>query len=311
MPPRWSDLAQSPDVLFYSRRWRFSTEDASHWRKVLRLPDSGAICEVGCGPGGLLSRIAETTAKPRRIVGVDRDPVFLAYARERLDELGLDDVALYEGDACSLPLEDHCLDALTSYTVLDHIADPDAFFRQCKRVLRPGGSLSAASTGRGYFVDCCLPEPPKAIAEEIQSLEQALRPWQELIWRAVGIGASGTALSELPGIVRRWGLADFRIDSWSRTIAWDDHRLGEAERKEFTQMVRGPDDVSTEATVRSALAEAGIDPPETPYITEQQTARLRELYAERNRLALSELARPGAGPFFRVTVALVASGIVT
>ena len=66
----------------------------------------------------------------------------------------------------------------------------------------------------------------------------------------------------------------------------------------------------TEEKIRAALGRVGAEPPPTSYLTEQQRCRLRELYDERERLALEEVRKPGSGPFFATTVALVASGIV-
>lgn len=296
--------------MYGTRRWKFPPEEAAHWRRVLRLPDRGDICEVGCGPGGLLSRIAETTRRLCRIVGVDRDTGQLDFARQRLDELGLTDVKLLAGDACDLPLDDHCLDAVTSHALIEHLPDPDAFARECQRVVRPGGTISVACAGGRYSVDHRHPETPKEIAEEIRRLEHVMEPWEEALNQAYSVWQGGPFIV-YPRIVRGWGLDEFRVDSWSKTICLDDHRLTEEDRALFVHLFRSvpPELPPSEARIRAALAKAGAEPPSTPYLTEQQQARLRALYDERERLALEEARKPGAGPFFATMVALVASGI--
>jgi SAM-dependent methyltransferase len=307
----WSDLIQPPEIMYGTRRWKFPAEEAAHWRKVLRLPDCGDICEVGCGPGGLLSRIAETTRPPCRVVGVDRDTGQLDFARQRLDELGLTDVELLTGDACNLPMDDDSLDAVTSHALIEHLPDPDAFARECKRVVRPGGTISVACAGGRYSVDHRHPEAPKEIAEEIRQLERIMQPWDEALSHAYSVWQGGP-FTAYPGIVRAWGLDEFRVDSWSKTICLDDHRLSEEDRALFVHLFRSvpPELPPSEARICAALAKAGAEPPSKPYLTDEQQARLRTLYDERERLALEEAHKPDAGPFFATTVALVASGIM-
>src|SRR3954451_10536146 len=40
-----------------------------------------ACLDIGCGPGGITSLLSERVGPSGRVVGLDRDPKFLAYAR--------------------------------------------------------------------------------------------------------------------------------------------------------------------------------------------------------------------------------------
>lgn len=307
----WSRLVQPPEVLFHSRRWRFPARQAVCWREALRLPDSGCICEVGCGPGGLLTRIGETTKPPASIIGVDSDPGHLEFARRRARELGLRKVELRRGDACALPLPDESVDALTSYTLIEHLTDPQAFAEECRRVLGPGGRLSVATTGRDLRIPSRMPEPPARLQRELKELEAPIGNWMQRLHSALGIG-EGSGPLDIPGLVESWELKEFRVDSWSRTICLSDHRLSDPEREATVRDCCGapPGFPPSERELRRALTDAGAAPPEEPYLTEAQRERLRGLYTRREELALHEARRAGAGPYFVTSVLLAASGII-
>ena len=51
----------------------------------------------------------------------------------------------------SLPLEDSSADAVLSTQVLEHVADPALYLRECARVLRPGGRLLLTTHGMMYY----------------------------------------------------------------------------------------------------------------------------------------------------------------
>jgi len=247
---------------------------------------------------------------PRRIVGVDRDTGLLAFAGARLAELGMGDVELMQGDACSLPLPDASLDAVTSYTLFEHLREPEAFLRECRRVVRRGGAISVASTGKGYQVHCRLPQAPPELAEEIQRLEAVVEPWLKALHQACHVGA-GVGAANLVEPVRRLGLRDFRVDSWTATVCWDDHRLSESEREEFIRDYCSVDATFpwAESAVRQALAAAGTACPDAPYLSVDEQSRLRTLYELRLQHAMAEAHRPGSGPFFATSVSIVASGV--
>jgi SAM-dependent methyltransferase len=307
----WSSAVQDAGGLYRTRRRRFCVEDASAWRKVLRLPHSGVICEVGCGPCGLLSRIAQTTAPPRRTIGVERDISFLNCGRRRLDAEGLTDVELLQGEANRLPLADHTVDAIVSYTLIEHLPEPSTFISECRRVVRSGGSICIATSGRGMLVESRLPEAPAQLGAEIAELERIAKPWLGSMRQALRIGVCRGPLG-LPALVRSAGLQRVEVHSWSKTVALDDHRLSDAERDDLIrdETLVDPQHPLSEPVLRRLLDERSQPPPATPYLTEQQRQRLRDLYDQRGQLALDEARRPGSGPFFVTSVTLAASGIV-
>jgi malonyl-CoA O-methyltransferase len=88
------------------------------------------VLELGCGTGRLLARIHA----PVR-VGVDIAPAMLAQARRR----GL---AVVHADAHALPFAAGSFDAILAPRGVFRYLDYERAFRECARVLAPGGRLA-------------------------------------------------------------------------------------------------------------------------------------------------------------------------
>lgn len=81
--------------------------------------ESRSVLEVGCGPGGNLSRMANQA--PRRLVGCDISSSMLEVARSNVGH----DVPLVQIDGKRLPFADAAFDVVFTVTVLQH--DNDAY----------------------------------------------------------------------------------------------------------------------------------------------------------------------------------------
>jgi sarcosine/dimethylglycine N-methyltransferase len=99
-----------------------------------------------------------------RVTGIDLTGERVAAARNLSDLVGLSDrVAFVEGDVTSLPFRDASFDVCLSQEALLHVADKRALFRECRRVLRPGGKVA--------FTDWTA--QPSLEGEEHERLERA------------------------------------------------------------------------------------------------------------------------------------------
>jgi 2-polyprenyl-3-methyl-5-hydroxy-6-metoxy-1,4-benzoquinol methylase len=101
------------------------------------LQAGAAVCDVGCGRGRALIRLAEHFPGCR-FVGMDIDDSAIRYARTAAAEAGVADRVRYEtGDACDgLPGR---YDVVTTFDVVHDSADPVGLMRAVYDALEPDG----------------------------------------------------------------------------------------------------------------------------------------------------------------------------
>lgn len=127
---------------------------AAHYDRLCRVMSLGsgqryrrqALARAGLRPGmnlldlatgtGLVARSAIPVLRDSRAVtGLDPSRGMLAEARKRLS------CGLVQGRAEALPFADERFDAISMGYALRHVDDLDTVFRECARVLKPGGRL--------------------------------------------------------------------------------------------------------------------------------------------------------------------------
>jgi ubiquinone/menaquinone biosynthesis C-methylase UbiE len=99
------------------------------------------VLDVGCGVGDVSLRAASLVGSGGEVVGVDKDPLVLADAEERVRALGLSNVKFVEGDLRDLQFDGQ-FDAAVGRFILMYLADPAAALRHVAGHVRPGGVLA-------------------------------------------------------------------------------------------------------------------------------------------------------------------------
>lgn len=127
----------------------------------------GSILDVGCGIGHWGRALAGSLPERARIVGVDREPQWVARAAARAKKDGLSRRFSYqEGSAEALPFKAGSFDMVTCQTLLIHLAEPKRALAEMLRVLKPGGLLLASEpnniAGGGVLSSDNFDEPAAA-----------------------------------------------------------------------------------------------------------------------------------------------------
>jgi len=100
------------------------------------------ILEIGFGPGRTLARLAAAGAE---VTGVDISATMLAAAsRRNAAPITGGRMHLHQGDAMTLPVADHSLDAVIGVHTIYFWPNPAATFTAMALALRPGGRLVLA-----------------------------------------------------------------------------------------------------------------------------------------------------------------------
>ncbi len=103
------------------------------------------VLDVGCGVGHWAQVLASALPADAQVIGVDRDPLWVDKATERVAALAMSHRFQYRlSDAQTLPFSDASFDLVTCQTLLIHVADPAAIIAEMVRVTRPGGLVLAA-----------------------------------------------------------------------------------------------------------------------------------------------------------------------
>jgi len=134
----------------YSYRRRYHTcslELFASQREFLRqLPARGGdLLDAGCGDGLFL----DSARRHYRVVGLELDREAAAVARARLP--ANTEIYELEFDALREVAHDGAFDVITCFEVLEHLANPVAFFREACLLLKPGGYLAVSVPNRNRY----------------------------------------------------------------------------------------------------------------------------------------------------------------
>lgn len=125
----------------------------------LRYAAGRRVLEVGCGTGEQTLSLAANSPQAR-ITSIDVSPESLDVARERIAAAGHTNVTFRIADLFDLPFDHDAFDDLFICFVLEHLREPLAALTALRRVLRPGGTVTAFEGDHGSWY--CHPQTVEA-----------------------------------------------------------------------------------------------------------------------------------------------------
>jgi SAM-dependent methyltransferase len=110
--------------------------------------------DIGCGPGGITDRLGARVGVTGRVVGLDRDPEFLAHARTHAPG----NVEFRLGDAYGADLPSGSFDIVHMRFVASTAGEPEKLIAEARRLAKPGG-IVALQEPDGSTLNCDPPHP--------------------------------------------------------------------------------------------------------------------------------------------------------
>jgi SAM-dependent methyltransferase len=162
------------------------------------------LADLGCGDGRTVRKLLALRPAPRLVYALDQAVTLpdslLHDERVRSRIADLDE---------PLPFEDASIDRVVSLNVIEALADPAAFLRECHRVLRPGGRAVIAHSD---FDTALFTSDDDALTRELVDRFVRLIPsWAER--------ADGFTGRRLPVLAAQSPFTVAAVDSWA-----DPHR---------------------------------------------------------------------------------------
>jgi ubiquinone/menaquinone biosynthesis C-methylase UbiE len=146
--------ALAPYDQFHGRGLEATLEIAG----LMQAGPADHILDIGSGIGGPARYFANRFGC--RVTGIDLTPEFCDVARHLTRLLKLEDRIAFEvGDALAMPFASASFDCAYSMNVSMNIADKSAFYREIRRVLKPGAWLVLSEIAKGDGGELDYPTP--------------------------------------------------------------------------------------------------------------------------------------------------------
>ncbi|MBI5201328.1 MAG: class I SAM-dependent methyltransferase [Elusimicrobia bacterium] len=135
---------------------------------LLKCPSPKRVLDLGCGPADIPIRLANA-APGSRVTAIDASPAMMALARQAVGEAGLDDrVTLVEARLPGLPLAVKSFDAAISNSLVHHLPEPVAFWKEIARLAAPGAYI--------HVMDLIRPESPEKASAIVEGAAAGEHP---------------------------------------------------------------------------------------------------------------------------------------
>jgi 2-polyprenyl-3-methyl-5-hydroxy-6-metoxy-1,4-benzoquinol methylase len=133
--------------------WNYKQDKWEYDTALSFILSGNKVLDVGCGEGNFL---VKARTRGATVSGIELNKQAAQIARSK-------DIHIYE-ELLDSHQPNEPYDVITSFQVLEHIADPLSFIQSCVKVLRPGGTLVIGVPNNDSFLrldpDNWLNQPP-------------------------------------------------------------------------------------------------------------------------------------------------------
>ena len=189
-------------------------------------PAGSKVLEAGCGVGAQTVTLAQNSPAAH-ITSIDISPESIAKAKALVESRGATNVTFKVADLFDAPFDEGEFDHAFVCFVLEHLAAPLRALDSVRRLVRPGGTVTAIEGDHGSFY--CYPETPLA-----------RKAVQCLIDIQTSLGGNSLVGRELYPLLTQAGLRDVRVSP--RMVYVDSSRpqlVDGFSKKTFIAMVEG------------------------------------------------------------------------
>lgn len=140
--------------------WCYEEAKWEHVAVADLIAEDASVLDIGCGRGAFLSKL-----KTARATGIELNKSAAEFARQRDIEVVESLIATHAAE------RPEAYDVVTAFQVLEHIADPMPFLRDCLAALKPGGLFVLAVPNNDAHSLCRF--APKSASASCGTLESA------------------------------------------------------------------------------------------------------------------------------------------
>lgn len=198
-----------------------------YYRPYLRVMGSRSvissysILEVGCGPGYFLEAL-DNWSSIKKLTAIDVESALVKHSQTKvagaeIKELSAEDVALIQGK----------FDVVFSFQVIEHLVDPNIFFKELQKILNPNAKVVLTTPNPGAIAASLMKSKWQGIREDHVSV-LSRKEWIRIFERSgyeVEICGS-TFLNGIPILGR--GILALPLYFLQLTLGWLPWSLGES-----------------------------------------------------------------------------------
>lgn len=120
---------------------RLELFDPEKTLKQFGLKPGYKVLDVGTGAGFYLPYLSKMVGPEGKVYAIDSQPAAVEYAKNKVEKLCLQNVAVLQSEENKIPLPDQIIDFAYMAFVFHELTNPGEFLSELLRVVKPGGLI--------------------------------------------------------------------------------------------------------------------------------------------------------------------------